>query len=897
MDISSGPSGDLMIIGMDQAGEKNMGLWKYVQRQRKHARGNYWYRLNGEGARGLAVGKDGHPYVVAADGKSAWPTKPCESGEKRIHYFTSKFALNWNDAKAYCEKQGWHLAAAFTENENYKFTKDQDVQKRNEVWIGGRNYPVKGRKYKLWRWSHNHRHFSFKNWASNKPSSSGDCLALKKNGRWNNIDCKQERTFICRSFKAMPKVMAAWKRRATQCKNYNQDFMSKNVKKVNQIRFRLRNNVKAVHIAATSAKLIHVAAKNGSVYRHGIRTEHGEQKNVWRAIGGGLEGAVRVANGKDGNPWAVTDSGTVWSFDSKKWVQVKGTFGAIADVAVGSEGHVYLVGKNGKIYHHNSKGAWAAFPSPAAAKITVEANGNPIILGKDGKIHRGEKTHGGRWMTMQGSNFIDIAVGAEGSLIATKKNGNLVKADHKKWVQVYDAADKNSRFGKSTAASVGAGGQIFRVNAANNVYWPRDVCEFTPPSDANTCPWTFWIKKGKKTWHAARRDCRKAGGDLASATTMRQFSVMGTRLRNMKKLRVWVGHNDLEKNGTWRWSDKKIMNKKGAYKILNSHWMTNLPNTLKDKDCGTAVGNGNATKRTITAFGHNYCGKKMPFMCMKLKGAKPSLPLKNECKSKTTDKFQYKFFAAKKTWADARNACASQYGGELVSIHNYCEQHEVSKVAGNSAQTWIGANARNLKGEWNWSDATQKNGIHWKFWAAGQPQVVTQNQKEMCGALHKSAAGHRWHDYSCNDKKSFVCKRSVDFKAKNPKSEFLLRRDKQSWNQARNVCRSWGGDLATINSWSEQRIAYRLVAENQVGRGHSRVGRAWIGLKASKNDWRTASGNKMAWNWFGSSAKSEGCAEIYTPNARGKWNNRNCDAKAAYICKRKVGAKARSSAW
>ena len=53
----------------------------------------------------------------------------------------------------------------------------------------------------------------------------------------------------------------------------------------------------------------------------------------------------------------------------------------------------------------------------------------------------------------------------------------------------------------------------------------------------------------------------------------------------------------------------------------------------------------------------------------------------------------------------------------------------------------------------------------------------------------------------------------------------------------------------------------------------------------------------MAWNWFGSAAKSEGCAEIYTPNARGKWNNRNCDAKAAYICKRKVGAKARSSAW
>merc|ERR1711957_419622 len=86
------------------------------------------------------------------------------------------------------------------------------------------------------------------------------------------------------------------------------------------------------------------------------------------------------------------------------------------------------------------KGKWARFPCPAATKITVQANGNPIILGKDGKVHRGEKTHGGRWMTMSGAHFTDIAVGADGSLVATKENGNMVKADHNKWVQVYNSA-------------------------------------------------------------------------------------------------------------------------------------------------------------------------------------------------------------------------------------------------------------------------------------------------------------------------------------------------------------------------------------------------------------------------------------------------------------------------
>jgi hypothetical protein len=280
-------------------------------------------------------------------------------------------------------------------------------------------------------------------------------------------------------------------------------------------------------------------------------------------------------------------------------------------------------------------------------------------------------------------------------------------------------------------------------------------------------------------------------------------------------------------------------------------------------------------------------------MCKRRKNAKPDPSPKPLCKTN----FDYKFFPARKTWAEARNTCATEFGGELASIQSHCEQREVSKTAGNNTVTWMGANALNVKGEWNWSDNTQKNGMAYKFWAAGQPNVVMGNQAEMCGGLVKSEAGHRWHDYTCNEKFAFVCKRAKAFKPKNAKFEFLLRRDKQSWKAARNVCRSWGGDLAKINSWSEQRIAYRLVSENNTGRGASRVGRAWIGGKASKNDWKWANGSKMGWKWFGASAKSEGCAEIYTPNARGKWNNRNCATPSAYICKRKVGAKARSSAW
>lgn len=80
-----------------------MGIWKFVQRQRDHARGNYWFRLSGKAARGIAVGKNGHPYAIDNEGNSMWPDKACESGQKNIWYFTSKVALTWEGAKNYCQ--------------------------------------------------------------------------------------------------------------------------------------------------------------------------------------------------------------------------------------------------------------------------------------------------------------------------------------------------------------------------------------------------------------------------------------------------------------------------------------------------------------------------------------------------------------------------------------------------------------------------------------------------------------------------------------------------------------------------------------------------------------------------------------------------------------------------
>jgi hypothetical protein len=490
-------------------------------------------------------------------------------------------------------------------------------------------------------------------------------------------------------------------------------------------------------------------------------------------------------------------------------------------------------------------------------------------------------------MTLKGvSGCRDVAVGPEGSLVATGRNGTVYKS---KVVSGENHWEKITHSHEGHNVAVGKGGKVIHTRPSNgSVWWPKGACGYVKPDDMVTHPWTYWIPKKTNDWHAARNHCRKLGGELASAESALEKAIMTKRMKAIPGTDVWVGHNDLEHPDFWRWSNKKATN----MKWLADGWKINHPRS-GDRDCGTFW-----RKNGKGSFGQDRCYTKRKYMCRRSK-KNPTYP-GAACKAfnKMHNAFEYKYFATKKTWSEARSACASDFGGELASIKNHCEQRIVSKTAGNNHLTWMGANALNLKGAWNWSDNTRTNGLGgWRFWASGQPQKVGQNQKEMCGALQRSPAGHRWHDYTCNHKFSYVCKRPENFKHKNAKYEFLLRRDKQSWKNARNVCRSWGGDLATINSWSEQRTAYRLVAENQVGRGSHRVGRAWIGGKASKNDWKWANGKSMKWNWFAGSAKSEGCAEIYTPNARGKWNNRNCDSAAAYICKRKVGATARSSAW
>ncbi|KAG6922250.1 hypothetical protein G0U57_003150, partial [Chelydra serpentina] len=57
---------------------------------------------------------------------------------------------------------------------------------------------------------------------------------------------------------------------------------------------------------------------------------------------------------------------------------------------------------------------------------------------------------------------------------------------------------------------------------------------------------------------------------------------------------------------------------------------------------------------------------------------------------------------------------------------------------------------------WKWTDHSLYN---YNAWDKGQPNDVKEN--EHCVGSHPGKDFETWHDYRCEDKHSFVCKRNA----------------------------------------------------------------------------------------------------------------------------------------
>ncbi|XP_043356230.1 C-type lectin LmsL-like [Dermochelys coriacea] len=118
----------------------------------------------------------------------------------------------------------------------------------------------------------------------------------------------------------------------------------------------------------------------------------------------------------------------------------------------------------------------------------------------------------------------------------------------------------------------------------------------------------------------------------------------------------------------------------------------------------------------------------------------------------------YGYFSQEKTWLEAEAECRHNgQGAHLVSIHSTGENNALALYVKwyhkKNSPIWIGLLDLEQNRGWRWAD---KSLVSFSAWDNGQPDNRLGN--ENCVVL-ENAGFQKWHDYPCEERFSFICKR------------------------------------------------------------------------------------------------------------------------------------------
>jgi hypothetical protein len=76
-------------------------------------------------------------------------------------------------------------------------------------------------------------------------------------------------------------------------------------------------------------------------------------------------------------------------------------------------------------------------------------------------------------------------------------------------------------------------------------------------SEDDSSQYCYLIRYKRATWITARADCKRKKSDLLSiASSHEQWFVRNELMAETKYYELWMGYNDLRREGQWAWSDR-----------------------------------------------------------------------------------------------------------------------------------------------------------------------------------------------------------------------------------------------------------------------------------------------------------------------------------------------------
>lgn len=259
------------------------------------------------------------------------------------------------------------------------------------------------------------------------------------------------------------------------------------------------------------------------------------------------------------------------------------------------------------------------------------------------------------------------------------------------------------------------------------------------------------------------------------------------------------------------------------------------------------------------------------------------------------------------TWEAAEYKC-QQMGAHLISIDDNTEQAFIAgllRFEAADGSVWIGANCREEGAGYQWTDGEP---FVYYNWFPDEPDHVIDGDED-CVAMFISNA--KWTDRPCGQLHPAVCEkeRTSDSEKKSDKIQkttavdghcpngwiplrnncFLIQKNTTTWDEASDMCRRQGADLASISDRLEQYLVFSQLPEDSVSINYG----FWIGLRDRRDQtFRWADDTDVTYvKWQSSEPQGftphkQGCTYVSFYN--GLWADKSCASyMPGYVCKMK----------
>ncbi|XP_078659901.1 lymphocyte antigen 75-like isoform X2 [Branchiostoma floridae x Branchiostoma belcheri] len=390
----------------------------------------------------------------------------------------------------------------------------------------------------------------------------------------------------------------------------------------------------------------------------------------------------------------------------------------------------------------------------------------------------------------------------------------------------------------------------------------------------------YWIENSNKmNWTAARSFCQSQGqhANLVAINDEFEQSFLTAQLwpYRAREDNLWIGMSEQVNQNMFLWTSGHPVTYTNWVNGEPNDWMSNVEECVEMYVLEDHPGQWNDER----------CEQNRGFICQTYKS-------ETTCPDGWIAHLQscYKVFEELKEWAPARTAC-SAFMADLASITTTEEQSFMAQlIPNNGGQYWIGLHDTMVENTFVWVDGTPFDQAV-SMWNPGEPNNAHATGEDCVEMFVQNNVG-KWNDLACDTAKKYVCERSPEtvatqtpvtpctipgFVAWRNGCYSLFRSPMETWDQAREGCRSTRSRLASVVDIYEENFLKAAVK-----------GKAWIGLsdQDSPGVYRWDDRWPVMYTRWGENEPSRGAGEgCVALEYDGRWDDINCETKLPYLCK------------